>query len=221
MDELFQVLELLGTAAFAVSGAMVAIDRRADLFGVIFLGMTTAIGGGILRDCLLGRFPAAIFYHWETLAMAFICSLTVFLCAWAAGERYWRRAGLVDQINNLIDALGLGAFSVTGVRIGLEAGCGGRWFFLIFLGMTTAVGGGLLRDVMTISMPFVLTKRIYALASIAGAALYLLLESLGVSRGAGGFGAVAAVFVLRLLATHFHWNLPRIPENSSATDSRV
>ena len=142
MGELFSALELLGTVAFAVSGAMVAIDRHADVFGVVFLGMTTAIGGGIVRDGLLGSFPAAIFSNRVTLCTAAGCPLLVFVVAWLTGNGYERRKGMVDMVNNLFDALGLGAFTVTGVRMGLAAGYGGKWFFLVFLGLVTGIGGG-------------------------------------------------------------------------------
>ncbi len=219
MGELFSMLELLGTVAFAVSGAMVAIDRHADVFGVVFLGMTTAIGGGIVRDCLLGNFPAAIFSNRVTLLTALACPVLVFLIAWVAGDGYERRKGAADTVNNLFDALGLGAFTVTGVRMGLAAGYGDRWFFLVFLGLVTGIGGGLLRDVMTNSTPFVLQKRVYALASIIGAVAYLLLCKIGLTPTLAGMAAVALVFVIRLLATVFRWNLPRIEHSGSAAGS--
>ena len=219
MGELFSALELLGTVAFAVSGAMVAIDRHADVFGVVFLGMTTAIGGGIVRDGLLGSFPAAIFSNRVTLCTAAGCPLLVFVVAWLTGNGYERRKGMVDMVNNLFDALGLGAFTVTGVRMGLAAGYGGKWFFLVFLGLVTGIGGGLLRDVMTNSTPFVLKKRVYALASIGGAVAYLLLCAQGLNETLAGMLTVLLVFAVRMLATVFHWNLPRI-EHGSANAGR-
>lgn len=210
MGGLFSMLELLGTVAFAVSGAMVAIDRKADVFGVFFLGMTTAIGGGIVRDCLLGQFPPAIFSNHITLITAAVCPLAVFVVAWIAGDSYEKNKKMVDNVNNLIDALGLGAFTVTGVRMGLAAGYTESWFFLVFIGMVTGIGGGLLRDVMTVSTPFVLKKRVYALATICGGILYLVLLKLGLGSTASGMAVVIVVFMIRLLATVFRWNLPRI-----------
>ncbi len=212
MGELFSLMELLGTVAFAVSGAMVAIDREADIFGVVFLGMTTAIGGGMVRDCLLGAVPPAIFDSGITLLTAAVCPLLVFGVALLAGPGYHRHKKLVDSINNLVDALGLGAFSVTGVRMALDAGCGGNWFFVILLGMITGIGGGVLRDVMTNATPFVLTKRIYALASLAGAGYYLLIVNAGVDGTVAGMTAVAVVFCIRLMATVFKWDLPKIKQ---------
>lgn len=212
MPELFRLLEMLGTAAFAVCGAMVAIDRGADIFGVVFLGATNAIGGGILRDSLLGRLPPVSFTDPVILVLAVGCPLVVFGAAWAAGQRYVRGRATVDTVNNLVDALGLGAFTVAGVRAGLAAATPLPWFFVLFLGLITGVGGGVLRDVMTGSTPFVLKKRVYALASIAGAAAYLGMEALGVPSGLGGWLAVALVFCVRLAATLLHWNLPHLPD---------
>ncbi len=210
MGELFSLMELLGTVAFAVSGAMVAIDRRTDIFGVVFLGMTTAIGGGMVRDCLLGNTPPAIFSNGITLATALLCPLVVFVVASIAGPAYHKHKLLVDSINNWVDALGLGAFSVTGVRVVISAGHGDKWFLAILMGMITGIGGGVLRDVMTNSTPFVLTKRVYALASIAGAAYYLFATQLGMDATIAGMSAVALVFCVRVLATVFRWNLPKI-----------
>lgn len=210
MGGLFSMLELLGTVAFAVSGAMIAIDRHADLFGVVFLGMTTAIGGGMVRDCLLGSVPPAIFFNRPLLLTAAVCPLLVFVVAAAAGRQYQRNKALVDIINNLVDALGLGAFTVTGVRMGLAAGYTDQWFLLVFLGLLTGIGGGVLRDVMTDCVPIVLTRHVYALASIGGALEYLLLYRAGVDGTVAGMLVVTVVFCVRLLATVFHWNLPRI-----------
>lgn len=211
MGRLFSLVELLGTVAFAVSGAMVAIDRKADLFGVVFLGTTTAIGGGIMRDCLLGNVPPNIFLNRPVLLTAVLCPLVVLLVAAAAGKSYWRHKALVGNITNLIDALGLGAFTVTGVRMGLTAGFADRWLFLVFLGLLTGIGGGVLRDVMTGAVPMVLTKHVYAMASILGAVVYLILFcAVGVDGTASGTLAVLLVFCIRLLATYRHWNLPRV-----------
>ncbi len=216
MGELFSLIELLGTVAFAVSGAMVAIERKADIFGVVFLGMTTAIGGGILRDGLLGNIPAAIFSNRPTLLTAAVCPLLVFAAAWLAGDRYERNRTLIDTINNLVDALGLGAFTVTGVRMGFGGGYGDSWFFVVFLGLLTGVGGGVLRDVLTNATPFVLTKRIYALASIAGALVYLVFQSFGMDSTLNGTLAIGMVFCIRVLATVFRWDLPSVARRNEA-----
>ena len=205
----FQVGEWIGTAAFAVSGAMIAVDTGTDIFGVMVLAVVTALGGGTLRDVFIGHFPPRMFSSSNYVALACACALTVFVLARIYKERYLAREKLVEQINNVFDAIGLGVFAVSGARIGVEAGFVGNTFLVTFLGMITAVGGGMLRDVLIKEIPFVLKKRIYAVAAIAGALCYALMVEHGISivwaYGAGWSVTTA----LRLLATVFRWDLPR------------
>ena len=205
----FQLFEVVGTAAFAVSGAMVAISKRVDLFGVLFLGMITALGGGCIRDILLGRTPAAMFSNFTYVTVAIATALAVFLVARRLKERYLSREALIEQINNVFDALGLGAFTVVGAEIAISAGFSRNGFLVVFMGMTTAIGGGVLRDLLLREIPFVLKKRIYAIAAICGALVYYLGWLAGVPNALCLFAGVAVTFVLRLLATIFKWNLPK------------
>ena len=138
----FLVCEWLGTAAFAISGAMVAIDTGMDLVGVIFLAMITALGGGTLRDVLIGYFPPRMCTNFEFLLLAVFCAVTVFLLADLYKERYVQSERGIERVNNVFDAIGLGVFAVSGARIGMEAGFTDNAFLVTFLGMTTAVGGG-------------------------------------------------------------------------------
>ncbi len=208
MELAFYILEIVGTIAFAVSGAMVAIERRLDLFGVVFLGVITAVGGGMIRDILIGSFPPKMFVNMEYVLISCCVSLVVFLAAFFAGHIYFQKVKLIDTVNNIFDAIGLGAFSVTGTRIGISAGYADNVFMCVFLGMLTGIGGGLLRDMMSRSIPFVLQKRIYAVAAIAGAGLYYLLYYFKVSDAAAIFSAVGAICLIRILATYYEWNLP-------------
>lgn len=208
MQEIFYILEIIGTAAFAVSGAMVAIERRLDLFGVVLLGMTTAVGGGVIRDLLIGRFPPAAFVSMEYVIIACGISLAVFFAAFFARSVYFSKAKLLEDVNNIFDAVGLGAFSVFGAQTGIAAGYGDNGFFCVFLGLLTGVGGGLLRDVMSRSVPFVLRKRVYAVASILGATVYYLLDRAGAGDALSIFSGVALVCLIRILATIFEWDLP-------------
>lgn len=207
-ESVFYVLEIVGTIAFAVSGAMVAIDRRLDLFGVLFLGVITAVGGGMFRDVLIGSFPPAMFVNMEYVLIACGVSLAVFFVAYFASDTYFKKAHFIDTVNNIFDAIGLGAFSVTGTRIGISAGFAENAFMCIFLGMLTGIGGGLLRDMMSVSIPFVLRKRIYAVAAIAGACLYYLLYVLKTDDTIAIFSAVIATCLIRIFATKYEWNLP-------------
>ena len=203
------VLEFIGIASFALSGAMVGIEKKADVFGVIFLAVVTALGGGVLRDTLLGHLPPRMFTSFEYIALAAVCALLVFLDARARRDKYRAHKDKLDAVVNIFDAAGLAAFTVTGMDMAI-ADCGmGNPLLPVLLGMTTGVGGGMLRDVLTNAMPMVLRKRVYAVASLMGAALYCALLYLGVNRVVGAVAAMGLIFALRILATVFKWNLPK------------
>lgn len=208
-DIAFFLADALGTAAFAVSGAMVACAKRADLFGIVFLAEITALGGGMTRDVLLGRCPPAMFSNWSDLTIALLMALLVFFMVRYHREAYDREEVLVERINNFIDALGLGMFAVTGCQVTMEAGYTGNWFLIISMGMITAVGGGLLRDIILREIPFILTKYIYALAAIAGSVIYCLLYTLGTAEALAMFVGIVTTFGLRFLATRYRWDLPK------------
>lgn len=208
-DFVFHICELVGTVAFAVAGAMVAIDKRVDLFGVLFLGMLTALGGGCLRDVLLGRFPPAMFSNYVYVTVSIVTALIVFIAARLLAERYRLNEAAIDQINNIFDALGLGVFAVVGVEVSISAGYGSNGFLAVFMGMTTAIGGGVLRDLLLREIPFVLKKRIYAIAAICGALAYYIGWRLSLPETVSVLAGVGVTFVLRLLATAFKWNLPK------------
>lgn len=204
MKYLFFALELIGVVAFAVSGAMVSVKKNMDLFGVVFLGLITAFGGGILRDCIIGRIPPAFFTNYWMILAGGAAALAVFWVARILKGRYFSKACAIEQINNVFDALGLGAFAVTGAQVTIEAGFEREWFLVLIMGLTTAIGGGLLRDLMLREIPFVLQKHIYAIAALAGTSIYYLLRAFWFAAPVG----IAVTFLLRLLATHFKWNLP-------------
>ena len=206
----FNGVEIIGTVAFAASGAMLAIDRDLDLFGVLLLGVITAVGGGIMRDVLLGTFPPNAFSNSIYVAVAFVTALAVFLFAYLKEEPCWKQRARMDRIVNLLDAIGLGIFSVVGAETALNRGFAGNAFLCIFMGMMTGVGGGILRDMMSQTIPFVLKKRIYAVASIIGAATYYYLVRLEVGAPVAMLSGMLITVLIRLLATHYAWNLPRV-----------
>lgn len=208
-DLVFFLIDLFGSAAFALSGAMVACQKKADLFGVTFLAETTALGGGMIRDVLLGRFPPAMFTNWQDLNVALVMALAVFFAVLHHSETYYREEALVERINNLVDAVGLGMFAVTGCQVAISAGYQSNGFLVVFMGTVTAVGGGLLRDIILVEIPFILTKYIYALAAIAGATAYYLLDLCGADSTLSAAVGICVTFVLRWLATRYKWNLPR------------
>ena len=208
-NAIFQFCEALGTAAFAVSGAMVAIDKGTDIFGVLLMAVFTALGGGTLRDVLIGHFPPRMFTNFHYVLLSCICAVTVFIIARIFKERYIERERLIEQVNNVFDAIGLGIFAVSGARIGMEAGFADNIFLTTFLGTTTAIGGGMLRDVLLQEMPFVLKKRVYAVAAIVGALAYALLMRMGMNSVMAYALGMMATIAVRILATVFRWNLPK------------
>ncbi len=202
-------LEILGTIAFAVSGAMVGIRRGYDVFGVTVLGVVTAVGGGMVRDVTLNKVPVALTQP-HYVIMAIVTSLVVFIIAFFRKQQMDLTTKRVyDALMLLMDSLGLGIFTVMGVRAGVEAGYAYNSFLLAFLGVITAVGGGLLRDIMAGVAPYIFVKHIYACASAAGAVLCVLLYRILGQSAALIFPSVL-VFVIRILAAHFRWNLPHI-----------
>lgn len=206
---MFFVIEIIGTIAFACSGAMVAIRKQLDLLGIIVLGVTTAVGGGMVRDLIIGVHPPTLFVNPVYVLMAFISVMVLF-----AFVRFRRMSMNVlesvtyERIMNLLDAIGLGAFTVVGIDTAIEAGFGDYRFLMIFLGVITGVGGGVLRDIMAGQTPAVLKKHIYACASIAGAICYVLLLDVLSADTAMVISAVLVV-VIRVLARHYKWNLPK------------
>ena len=204
------IVEIIGTIAFASSGAMVAVRKRLDLFGIIVLGVITAVGGGMLRDLMIGNIPPNMFRNPVYVLAAFLTVLVLFLLfrCWPflLGSRYIEG---YEKIMNILDAIGLGAFTVIGIDTGVEAGYGDYHFLIIFLGVITGIGGGILRDIMAGETPYVLKKHIYACASIAGACLYVVL--LQVTRSDSAMiGSALLVVAIRILASHVRWDLPGI-----------
>ena len=204
------VLDIIGVSAFAVSGAMVAIRRRADLFGVLFLALVTALGGGVIRDLLLGQTPPRMFTSYVYMAVAVGCALLVFLAARFNLERYRAGEARLEAVDNFFDAIGLAAFTVSGSTVAIDAFGMENPILIVAMGMTTGFGGGMLRDTMTNSMPMVLCKRVYAVASLAGALAYYALLRLGVGALICDLVGMATVFTLRMLATRYKWNLPKV-----------
>lgn len=209
VNVLLFIIEILGTIAFATSGAMIAVQRRMDLFGIIFLGVITALGGGTLRDIMLGINPPRMFYNYEYVCVAIICSCIIFLIAHRFRDAYQKNEKLIQSIINCFDALGLGIFAVSGVQVTISAGYADNAFLAIILGMTTGIGGGILRDTIIRSIPFVLHKHIYALAAIAGASSYYVLYKYHFPVAAATFIGIAITFIIRMLATKFEWSLPK------------
>ncbi len=208
MDELIYALEIIGAAAFAVSGAMAALEHEADIFGVIFLALVTALGGGVIRDLLLGVTPPKMFVSYVYLAVAAVAALVVFADAYIRREKYRKHRDKLDSINNMFDAVGLAVFTVSGMNTAMQQS--DNVLLILVLGMSTGVGGGMLRDMMINKMPKVLRKRVYAVASLLGGGVYYGLFTLGVHETIAAVSGMALIIALRVLATVYKWNLPAI-----------
>jgi uncharacterized membrane protein YeiH len=209
-ESLLLALDLGGTFAFALNGAWTAIRvARLDVVGVVTLGMLTALGGGILRDVLIGSLPPATFSDWRYLAVATAGSLIAFASSW----RLTRWAGPIL----VLDAAGLSLFAVTGAIKALDLGVGPGQ--AVILGAVTAVGGGTLRDVLTGHVPVVLRSELYAIPALLAAAIVVVAER------AGGYGVVAAsaaavlCFGVRMLGVRYDLNAPSPPGMSGDAGS--
>jgi len=207
---IYYVFEMIGIVAFAVSGAMVAINKRVDVFGVILCSVITALGGGIIRDVLIGISPPKFFSSYVYVLGAVITATIVFIVAYIFKDEYQKRSTMIDTVNNVFDAIGLGIFTVTGAKIAYESGFTTNGILVVTLATLTGIGGGILRDVMLTEIPFVLKKRVYALASIIGATTYHLLFTHGVHYRVATVITVIIVFVIRICATVFEWDLPSV-----------
>ena len=196
---LFNAVDLAGTFAFAISGATAARRANLDLFGILAIAYITACGGGIARDLCIGAIPPAGLSDWRYLFTAVVAALlTVVAYRWVERLTYPVR---------LFDAMGLGLFAVYGAHKALAFGHNAE--VAILLGMVTAIGGGLARDVLLARVSIVLQREIYASAAFIGAALCVIGERLGWPQIWAMWLPIVACFGLRFVSLHLHWNLPR------------
>ena len=198
MLEVFYVMELIGTIAFAMSGAFVAIEQKMDILGVIVLGITTSIGGGIIRDLLLGIVPPLGLVNPIYSVIAIIVSIIVFI------PKIRKHINLDSKFFVFIDAIGLGVFTVSGCIKALPFD---NILFQLFLGVLTGVGGGVLRDVFATQKPMIFVRHFYALASLIGALVFMVLQNQ--SQVIAMIAGVVTIAVLRMLAATFKWHLPK------------
>lgn len=195
---LLLIFEIIGTVAFSISGALVAIENDMDIFGVIVLGLTTAVGGGIIRDIILGIAPPNIVNDWLFIILAIVTALIVFL---PGVRNYIKR---FENLVTIMDSIGLAIFTVIGVSASLEYN---NIVLSIFTGVITGVGGGVLRDVFARTSLYIFTKHFYACASLIGTTVTFYLFKLDYSL-AVIFGFLI-IFVLRMCAAKYKWNLPK------------
>jgi len=197
MDEIL-ILNLVGTFAFGLSGGILAVRKKMDLFGVLVLSVATGLGGGIMRDLILGRTPPTTLVDWRYLAAAGVAGLLVFFD--------FRQIVRWSRFVTAFDAAGLAIFTVTGTTIALSAGLGP--VPAVLLGMLTGIGGGALRDMMAAEVPLVLRSEIYAVASLLGAIIITLANQAQALGPAAEIIAALATFVLRMVSVWRGWKIP-------------
>jgi uncharacterized membrane protein YeiH len=207
-SNIYTFLDLVGTFVFALSGAVAARQKGLDIFGIFSIAFTVACGGGIIRDLCIGAVPPAGLTNGLYLIMVLAATVISIGCY-----------GLVKVLNQpvlVFDALGLSVFAVTGARKSIVFGH--DYEVAILLGVVTAVGGGVIRDILLDRVPVILRKEIYASAALAGAAIVVVGDYLLFSKEAVSATAIIVCFGLRFLGLHFHLNLPSFRDNEIKRD---
>ena len=192
------VLEMLGTAAFAISGALAAARKGMDIFGFFVLALMPAVGGGTLRDVILDRHPVFWIDDVSYVAVALVCAVVVYFSFYRPGGR--------QQVLIWMDAMGLALFATLATRICLEYETGP--VVAIMLGVASAVTGGMIRDIICNEIPLILTREIYATAAFISSATFVLMYYLGIDSRISLSVAVLAGFTMRGLSILFDWTLP-------------
>ncbi|HEU4507675.1 MAG TPA: trimeric intracellular cation channel family protein [Pyrinomonadaceae bacterium] len=195
------VLDLIGTFVFALSGAVVGVKRRLDIFGVLVISFAAASAGGIMRDLLIDSVPPAAIRDWRYMATSVLAGLLIFV--WLPRSR---RLSEVRSLVLLFDAAGLGLFAVTGTQKAL--GYGLHPAMAPLLGMLTGIGGGMLRDILVAEIPNVLRADLYAVAALAGAVVVVVGHLFGMAPLMAAVLGALICFSLRLIAIRRGWQLP-------------
>ncbi|MDG2150921.1 MAG: trimeric intracellular cation channel family protein [Polaribacter sp.] len=201
--ELIYILDILGTFAFAISGALVASDKKFDLFGVIIIAFVTAVGGGMLRDVLIDAHPINWIGDLNYLYTIFIAVVFTFL--------FKSKIAHLSKTLFLFDTVGLSVFTLLGLEKGLTLHL--NPFIALIMGMISAVFGGVLRDVLTNKIPLIFEKEIYASACLAGGFSYLLLSYFNISQNLIFITSAFVIVIIRVIAIKFQLQLPRIKDD--------
>ena len=198
---MLQVFDLIGTFVFASSGAFLARKSHLDLFGAFVLSLAAGTAGGVIRDVLVGFTPPVALTEWRYAIVAAAATAAVAV----KGDFFESR---LKQPITILDAFGLGLFATTGTWRALDGSL--PVVTALFIGVVTAVGGGIVRDVLVTRIPVVLHREVYALAAAVGSGLVIAADALDVDRAVAGVVAVTATAALRLVAAHKQWNVPKM-----------
>lgn len=206
MDGFIFILNFLGTLAFAASGAMIGLKKNMDIFGVCILGLTTATGGGVIRDLILGLTPPMAFQDPTSAVVSLVTSAVFF--SRQVRQVLTHNQRRYDRLLFWMDTLGLGAFTVIGVELAFSQAARPTFFLLVFVGTLTGVGGGVLRDLLAQEVPYIFVKHVYACASLVGALVCAGMWN-HVDRVDTMLVGMGTVVLIRFLAARYHWNLPK------------
>jgi uncharacterized membrane protein YeiH len=201
--EVIYVLDILGTFAFAISGALVALDKKFDIFGVIIIAFVTAVGGGMLRDVLINAHPINWIGDLNYLYIIFFAVLFTFL--------FKSKIAHLSKTMFLFDTIGISVFTLLGLQKGLSYDL--HPIISIIMGMISAVFGGVLRDVLTAKIPLIFEKEIYASACLAGGITYLILNYFKVDENVNFIISAIIIASIRAIAVKFHLELPKIKKD--------
>lgn len=213
VEILLIITAVLGTIAFSVSGALIAIENKLDLFGVIMLGCITACGGGLIRDVMIGKELAIFSTPWYLLISA-CTGLIVFIFMYFLKKSSWENSKIYKVFYNITDSIGLGTFVVTGANVALAYNINSM-LPVCFYGVLTACGGGLIRDIMVMKIPAIFRKHIYAVASIIGAIIFYVMYYFNILYVVNVLTTVTLVVIIRYLAFYFEWSLPKVTLNEN------
>lgn len=204
-DRVLFIIQLLGVIAFSISGAMVAIEKKMDIFGVCIMGVVTSVGGGAIRDVILGITPPLVFVNPVYALVAMGVSIVVFI---KPVRTFLKKEDLLfESILTVVDSLGLSIFCMVGIQVAYTVSSDFTVFLLCFVGLITGTGGSILRDIFAEKTPAIFVKHFYACAGLIGCIVASLIwEKAGqvVAMAVGAF----VIMVLRLLAAYFRWSLP-------------
>ena len=213
------IIEYIGVVSFAISGALMAIDKEHDFVGVIFLALITTFGGGMIRDIFIGNTPPVFFSLYSLVITCVLTATVVFILAAIFKRQYVRHEEFINAVNNYFDALGLGVFVISGVKLcidlGMESPC-----LIIIMGMLSGTGGSMTRDIIVNEVPALLKRRIYLIAALCGATLYYVLYALGVSDLIAMPVGIILIVVIRVLATLFKLNFPKAIDFSEISGNK-
>lgn len=209
MNQTIFVLELIGTIAFAISGISVAIENELDLLGITLLGITTAVGGGIIRDITLGITPPTAFVRPFFTYVSLMTVAASLLFIYTAQIQKLLKIKALKQILFISDSVGLAAFTIIGANVAINHGFAQQLLLILFVGMITGVGGGVLRDLFTLKTPALFTKHVYGLASLVGAFTYFYLR-LMITPELAVYLSATLIVLIRFITAHFNIELPKI-----------